>query len=141
LMGAIMAVGIAVSNSILMVSFANDLRVESSKPVTPLEAALEAGRTRLRPVLMTALAMIIGMIPMALGLGEAGEQNAPLGRAVIGGLIFATFATLVFVPVVFSLVHRHHRGTAAAAGSLEPNDLTAGAATALPGAGDPSHAN
>ena len=84
-MGAIMAVGIAVSNSILLVSFANDLRVEK-EGVTPLEAALEAGRTRLRPVIMTALAMIIGMIPMALGLGEAGEQNAPLGRAVIGGL-------------------------------------------------------
>jgi len=102
LMGAIMAVGIAVSNSILMVSFANDLRVESDKPVTPLEAALEAGRTRLRPVLMTALAMIIGMVPMALGLGEAGEQNAPLGRAVIGGLAVATFVTLFVVPAVYA---------------------------------------
>jgi multidrug efflux pump subunit AcrB len=102
LMGAIMAVGIAVSNSILMVSFANDLRVESDRPVSPLEAALEAGRTRLRPVLMTALAMIIGMVPMALGLGEAGEQNAPLGRAVIGGLAVATFVTLLVVPAVYA---------------------------------------
>jgi multidrug efflux pump subunit AcrB len=89
LMGAIMAVGIAVSNSILLVSFANDLRTEN-EAISPLDAALEAGRTRLRPVIMTALAMIIGMIPMALGLGEAGEQNAPLGRAVIGGLGLAT---------------------------------------------------
>jgi multidrug efflux pump subunit AcrB len=100
LMGAIMAVGIAVSNSILLVSFANDMRVEK-EGVTPLEAALEAGRTRLRPVIMTALAMIIGMIPMALGLGEAGEQNAPLGRAVIGGLGLATVTTLLVVPVVY----------------------------------------
>ncbi len=105
LMGAIMAVGIAVSNSILLVSFANDLRVE--KPETsPLDAALEAGRTRLRPVIMTALAMIIGMIPMALGLGEAGEQNAPLGRAVIGGLGFATLATLFVVPVIYASLRK-----------------------------------
>jgi multidrug efflux pump subunit AcrB len=102
LMGAIMAVGIAVANSILIVSFANDLRVENDAPVSPTEAALEAGRTRLRPVLMTALAMIIGMVPMALGLGEAGEQNAPLGRAVIGGLVVATFVTLFMVPVVYA---------------------------------------
>jgi len=101
LMGSIMAVGIAVSNSILLVSFANDIRIEREE-LTPLEAALEAGRTRLRPVIMTALAMIIGMIPMALGLGEAGEQNAPLGRAVIGGLGFATIATLFVVPVVYA---------------------------------------
>jgi len=102
-MGAIMAVGIAVSNSILLVSFANDMRVETGgREVTPVEAALEAGRTRLRPVIMTALAMIIGMIPMALGLGEAGEQNAPLGRAVIGGLALATFVTLLVVPVVYA---------------------------------------
>ena len=105
LMGAIMAVGIAVSNSILLVSFANDLRVEK-EDVSPLEAALEAGRTRLRPVLMTALAMIIGMIPMALGLGEAGEQNAPLGRAVIGGLLMATLVTLFMVPVVYAILRR-----------------------------------
>ncbi|MCM0083121.1 efflux RND transporter permease subunit [Geomonas sp. Red32] len=102
LMGSIMAVGIATSNSILMVSFANDLRVE--KNVSPAEAALEAGKTRLRPVLMTALAMIIGMLPMALALGEAGEQNAPLGRAVIGGLLVATVVTLFVVPVIYSLV-------------------------------------
>jgi len=101
LMGAIMAVGIAVSNSILLVNFANDYRGE--KPdASPLEAALEAGRTRLRPVIMTALAMIIGMVPMALGLGEAGEQNAPLGRAVIGGLAVATFVTLFVVPAVYA---------------------------------------
>jgi len=104
LMGSIMAVGIATSNSILLVSFANDLRVE--KGLSPVEAALEAGKTRLRPVLMTALAMIIGMIPMALALGEAGEQNAPLGRAVIGGLIVATAATLFVVPVIYSLLRR-----------------------------------
>jgi multidrug efflux pump subunit AcrB len=105
LMGAIMAIGIAVSNSILLVSFANDLRIER-EDVTPLAAALEAGRTRLRPVIMTALAMIIGMIPMALGLGEAGEQNAPLGRAVIGGLVMATFVTLFMVPVVYAILRR-----------------------------------
>jgi multidrug efflux pump subunit AcrB len=102
LMGSIMAVGIATSNSILLVSFANDLRVE--KNISPLEAALEAGKTRLRPVLMTALAMIIGMLPMALAMGEAGEQNAPLGRAVIGGLLVATVATLFVVPVIYSLL-------------------------------------
>jgi multidrug efflux pump subunit AcrB len=105
LMGAIMAVGIAVSNSILLVSFANDLRVENQQ-LSPLEAALEAGRTRLRPVIMTALAMIIGMIPMALALGEAGEQNAPLGRAVIGGLALATVATLFVVPVIYASLRK-----------------------------------
>jgi multidrug efflux pump subunit AcrB len=99
-MGTIMSVGIAVSNSILLVSFANEHRLEAN--VTPFSAALEAGKTRLRPVLMTALAMIIGMIPMALGLGEAGEQNAPLGRAVIGGLTMATFMTLLLVPAVYA---------------------------------------
>jgi multidrug efflux pump subunit AcrB len=105
LMGSIMAIGIATSNSILMVSFANDVRVERPE-LTALQAALEAGRTRLRPVIMTALAMIIGMIPMALGLGEAGEQNAPLGRAVIGGLTMATFVTLFLVPVIYSLLRK-----------------------------------
>ena len=105
LMGAIMAVGIAVSNSILLVNFANDYRTEHPE-ASSLEAALEAGRTRLRPVLMTALAMIIGMIPMALALGEAGEQNAPLGRAVIGGLLMATFVTLFVVPVVYTLLRK-----------------------------------
>jgi multidrug efflux pump subunit AcrB len=105
LMGSIMAVGIAVSNSILLVNFANDLRAEA--PGTEATAAaLAAGKTRLRPVLMTALAMIIGMVPMALGLGEAGEQNAPLGRAVVGGLLMATFVTLLVVPVVYSLLRR-----------------------------------
>jgi len=104
LMGSIMAVGIATSNSILLVSYANDARVERN--ISPVEAALEAGKTRLRPVLMTALAMIIGMIPMALALGEAGEQNAPLGRAVIGGLVVATVVTLFVVPVVYSLLRR-----------------------------------
>jgi len=102
LMGSIMAVGIATSNSILLVSFANDVRVETG--ASAIAAALEAGKTRLRPVLMTALAMIIGMIPMALAMGEAGEQNAPLGRAVIGGLLLATVVTLFVVPVIYSLL-------------------------------------
>ncbi|MCL5670317.1 MAG: efflux RND transporter permease subunit [Acidobacteria bacterium] len=102
LMGSIMAVGIAVANSILLGSYANDLRVERN--LSARDAALEAGRIRLRPVLMTALAMIIGMVPMALAMGEAGEQNAPLGRAVIGGLGVATFVTLFVVPVVYSLL-------------------------------------
>jgi CzcA family heavy metal efflux pump len=102
LTGAIMSVGVATANSILMVSFARE-RLDAGDD--PFKAASAAGFTRLRPVLMTALAMIIGMIPMALGMGEGGEQNAPLGRAVIGGLLFATIATLFFVPVVFSLVH------------------------------------
>ncbi len=104
LMGAIMAVGIATSNSILLVSFANDWRAETGADALP--AALEAGRVRLRPVLMTALAMILGMVPMALGLGEGGEQNAPLGRAVIGGLLLATAATLFVVPVIYSLLRK-----------------------------------
>jgi multidrug efflux pump subunit AcrB len=103
LMGSIMSVGVATSNSVLVISFAKE-RLSAGE--TPQQAALDAGFTRFRPVLMTALAMIIGMIPMALGLGEGGEQNAPLGRAVIGGLLFATPATLFFVPTVFSLLHR-----------------------------------
>ena len=102
MMGAIMAVGIATSNSILLVSFANDVRVAESG-LTALEAASRAGQVRLRPVIMTALAMILGMVPMALGLGEAGSQNAPLGRAVIGGLLVATVVTLFIVPVIYSL--------------------------------------
>ena len=102
LTGAIMCMGVATANSILVVSFSKE-RLEEGK--TPAEAASEAGFTRFRPVLMTALAMIIGMLPMSLGLGEGGEQNAPLGRAVIGGLLFATVATLFFVPVIFSIVH------------------------------------
>jgi multidrug efflux pump subunit AcrB len=100
LMGSIMAVGIAVSNSILLVSFANDERVE--RGIDSVTAAVEAGKTRLRPVLMTALAMILGMIPMALGTGEGGEQNAPLARAVIGGLAMATIVTLLVVPAVYA---------------------------------------
>ena len=103
LTGAIMTMGVATANSILLVSFARQRLADGS---TPTAAALEAGATRIRPVLMTALAMIIGMIPMALGLGEGAEQNAPLGRAVIGGLLFATVSTLLFVPVVFAGVHR-----------------------------------
>jgi len=103
MMGAIMCLGVATANSVLVVTFA---RTHLQEGMTPLKAAWEAGTGRLRPVLMTALAMIIGMVPMALGLGEGGEQNAPLGRAVIGGLVMATFATLFFVPVVFSFLHR-----------------------------------
>jgi multidrug efflux pump subunit AcrB len=104
LTGTIMCMGVATANSILMISFA---REQMSEGLSSTQAALEAGYVRIRPVLMTALAMIIGMLPMSLGLGEGGEQNAPLGRAVIGGLVVATFATLFFVPCVFSLFHRH----------------------------------
>ncbi|OUL32490.1 RND transporter [Nostoc sp. RF31YmG] len=103
LMGAIMSIGVATANSILLVTFANEQRLMGEKAVS---AALIAGYTRLRPVLMTAGAMIIGMLPMSLGLGEGGEQNAPLGRAVIGGLLAATVATLIFVPVIYSIVRR-----------------------------------
>ena len=103
LMGAIMSIGVATSNSILMITFANEQRQEGENAY---KAALAAGYTRLRPVLMTALAMLIGMVPMSLGLGEGGEQNAPLGRAVIGGLSAATVATLIFVPVVYSIMRR-----------------------------------
>jgi multidrug efflux pump subunit AcrB len=102
LTGAIMCMGVATANSILVISFARERLNENGDPTL---AAIEAGSVRFRPVLMTALAMMIGMVPMALGLGEGGEQNAPLGRAVIGGLLFATTATLIFVPVVFSMVH------------------------------------
>ncbi|MFZ1918228.1 MAG: efflux RND transporter permease subunit [Terriglobales bacterium] len=102
LTGAVMCMGVATANSILMVSFARD-RMDMGVPA--LQAAIEAGYTRMRPVLMTALAMIIGMVPMALGFGEGGEQNAPLGRAVVGGLLFATVATLFFVPSVFVIIH------------------------------------
>jgi multidrug efflux pump subunit AcrB len=105
LMGTIMAIGVATANSILVVSFANDERC-GPHPKNAHDAALSAGFTRLRPVLMTALAMIIGMLPFSFGLGEGGEQNAPLGRAVIGGLIIATFATLFFVPVVYSILRK-----------------------------------
>ena len=102
LTGAIMCMGVATANSVLVISFARE-RLEQLGD--PIQAALEAGFVRFRPVLMTALAMVIGMLPMALGLGEGGEQNAPLGRAVIGGLVFATVATLFFVPTVFSIIH------------------------------------
>jgi multidrug efflux pump subunit AcrB len=111
LMGAIMSVGVATSNSILMVTFAND-ELKSGK--SSIDSALGAGFTRLRPVVMTALAMIIGMVPMALGLGDGGEQNAPLGRAVIGGLLFATVSTLFFVPAFFSVLRGSRRQPAAA---------------------------
>jgi multidrug efflux pump subunit AcrB len=110
LTGAIMCMGVATANSVLVISFARERLEELGDPVA---AALEAGFVRFRPVLMTALAMIIGMAPMALGLGEGGEQNAPLGRAVIGGLAFATLATLIFVPVIFSIAHRKHGRSAA----------------------------
>jgi multidrug efflux pump subunit AcrB len=106
LMGTIMCMGVATSNSILVVSFAKEKTMEGSDSVS---AALEAGFTRFRPVLMTALAMIIGMVPMALGLGDGGEQNAPLGRAVIGGLLFATVSTLLFVPAFFSVLQGSRR--------------------------------
>jgi multidrug efflux pump subunit AcrB len=112
LTGAIMCMGVATANSVLVVSFARERLAQLGDPI---QAAIEAGFVRFRPVLMTALAMIIGMTPMALGLGEGGEQNAPLGRAVVGGLIFATVATLMFVPVVFSIVHGRTRGARATA--------------------------
>jgi multidrug efflux pump subunit AcrB len=102
LMGAIMCMGVATANSILVVSFAT---IQLDEHGNAIRAAIEAGTTRFRPVIMTALAMIIGMVPMALGLGDGGEQNAPLGRAVIGGLLCATVATLLFVPSVFALIH------------------------------------
>jgi multidrug efflux pump subunit AcrB len=102
LTGSIMCMGVATANSILVVSFAKEQMAEGKDAIA---AALEAGFTRFRPVLMTAMAMMIGMVPMALGMGEGGEENAPLGRAVIGGLLFATVATLFFVPVFFSIMH------------------------------------
>lgn len=110
LTGSVMCMGVATANSILVISFARERMRDG---LTAMDAALEAGYTRMRPVIMTALAMIIGMVPMALGMGEGGEQNAPLGRAVIGGLIFATVATLLFVPVVFSIIHGRREAKAA----------------------------
>jgi CzcA family heavy metal efflux pump len=110
LTGAVMCMGVATANSILVISFARERMHDG---LSPRDAALEAGHTRMRPVIMTALAMIIGMVPMALGMGEGGEQNAPLGRAVIGGLVFATVATLLFVPVVFSMIHGRRAAKAA----------------------------
>jgi multidrug efflux pump subunit AcrB len=123
LMGAIMCMGVATANSILVVSFAKERLFHHGDAV---KAAIEAGATRFRPVCMTALAMIIGMVPMALGAGEGGEQNAPLGRAVIGGLMLATVATLIFVPAVFSLLHGRRMETEAASKSPEQH-MTAGA--------------
>ncbi|HEY4031120.1 MAG TPA: efflux RND transporter permease subunit, partial [Caulobacteraceae bacterium] len=122
LTGAIMCMGVATANSILVVSFARE-RLEFTGDA--VIAAMEAGFTRFRPVLMTALAMIIGMGPMALGLGEGGEQNAPLGRAVIGGLLFATVATLLFVPVVFSLAHGRQKSAPATAPDPDLGDVYA----------------
>jgi CzcA family heavy metal efflux pump len=106
LMGTIMSIGVATSNSVLVITFANEHFAENKDA---FKAALEAGATRLRPVIMTAMAMIIGMIPMALGLGDGGEQNAPLGRAVIGGLLFATISTLFFVPIVFAMIRKNSK--------------------------------
>jgi multidrug efflux pump subunit AcrB len=113
LTGAVMCMGVATANSILMVSFA---REQMDEGIPAMKAAVAAGYTRVRPVLMTALAMIIGMVPMALGFGEGGEQNAPLGRAVIGGLLFATVATLFFVPSVFAMLHGRREDRQASAG-------------------------
>ena len=120
LMGAIMSLGVATANSVLVVSFASE---NLRRGLDPIAAALDAGASRIRPVLMTALAMVIGMLPLSLGLGEGGEQNAPLGRAVIGGLVLATVATLFFVPLVFSFLHRRapaHASADRSAGPLEP---------------------
>jgi multidrug efflux pump subunit AcrB len=103
LMGSIMCIGVATANSILMVTFANDERAEG---MNALEAMVSAGYARIRPVLMTASAMILGMLPMSLGLGEGGEQNAPLGRAVIGGLLLATLNTLFVVPIVYTYLRK-----------------------------------
>jgi multidrug efflux pump subunit AcrB len=125
MMGAILSIGVATSNSILMITFANERLGEG---LSALDAAIAAGHTRLRPVLMTALAMIIGMVPMALGLGEGGEQNAPLGRAVIGGLLIATVATLFFVPVVFSIM-RHRSGPPATDAELETDAVEPASST------------
>jgi multidrug efflux pump subunit AcrB len=111
LTGAIMCMGVATANSVLVISFARERLEQLGDPIA---AALDAGFVRFRPVLMTALAMMIGMVPMALGLGEGGEQNAPLGRAVIGGLMLATVATLVFVPLLFSMVHNRDRAGSSA---------------------------
>jgi multidrug efflux pump subunit AcrB len=105
LMGAIMSIGVATANSILLVTFAKE-RLDSGD--TPFQAAIAAGSSRLRPIVMTACAMVIGMLPMALGFGEGGEQNAPLARALVGGLTMATVATLFFVPVMFTVLNRNH---------------------------------
>ena len=124
LTGAIMCMGVATANSVLVIAFARErLDALAGQADAAVTAALEAGFVRFRPVLMTALAMMIGMLPMALGLGEGGEQNAPLGRAVIGGLLFATVATLFFVPVVFSLVHSKQAGRERAGEATESHAM------------------
>jgi multidrug efflux pump subunit AcrB len=115
-MGAIMAIGVAVANAILLVTFAERSRVEGREP---WEAAIEGARSRLRPILMTSFAMLAGMVPMALGLGESGEQSAPLGRAVIGGLLGATCATLVILPAILAMLQSRHAPVSA---SLDPDD-------------------
>jgi multidrug efflux pump subunit AcrB len=115
-MGAIMALGVAVANAILLVTFAEDYRRAGN---TAIDAAIHAAKTRMRPILMTSMAMIAGMIPMALGIGEGSQQTTPLGRAVIGGLSFATVATLLLLPLVFAVVQGHARTTSP---SLDPDD-------------------
>src|SRR5258707_7739491 len=115
-MGAIMAIGVAVANAILLVTFAERSRIDGREP---WEAAIEGARSRLRPILMTSFAMLAGMMPMALGLGEGGEQSAPLGRAVIGGLLGATCATLVILPAIFAMLQSRHARISA---SLDPDD-------------------
>jgi len=115
-MGAIMAIGVAVANAILLVTFAERSRIEGREP---WEAAIEGARSRLRPILMTSFAMLAGMVPMALGLGEGGEQSAPLGRAVIGGLLGATCATLIILPAIFATLQSRHARISA---SLDPDD-------------------
>jgi multidrug efflux pump subunit AcrB len=115
-MGAIMAIGVAVANAILLVTFAERSRLAGREP---WEAAIEGARSRLRPILMTSFAMVAGMLPMALGLGEGGEQSAPLGRAVIGGLLGATCATLIILPAIFAVLRSRHARISA---SLDPDD-------------------
>src|SRR5262249_13385643 len=128
-MGAIMALGVAVANAILLVTFAERSRMGGA---SASDAAVESARSRLRPILMTSLAMIAGMVPMALGLGEGGQQTAPFGRAVVGGLAAATFATLLVLPAAFSVVQaRAHRRSV----SLDPDDPKG---SAVPGASAPS---
>jgi multidrug efflux pump subunit AcrB len=130
LMGAIMCIGVATANSILVISFAKERLAEVKNA---RQAVLEAGTTRLRPVIMTALAMIIGMVPMALGFGEGGEQNAPLGRAVIGGLLVATVATLFFVPAVYSIIRGRHDEETGQPREKSPSDKNEPAQAPQPG--------
>jgi multidrug efflux pump subunit AcrB len=136
LMGAVMSIGVATANSTLLISFANELREQGA---SAKQAALEAGRARLRPILMTALAMGIGMLPMSLGLGEGGEQNAALARAVLGGLTGATFATLFFVPIAFSFFRARERVRVRDPYLDEPDDFPHEASTS-PALDLPNHA-